>query len=106
MRKAVFCIGLSLAAAMSLSGCAIPVTVAAAGYAISGFTLMDQGKTVSDVVLSAALDQDCALWRIIQDQPICIDALDEGGVFAEADENSSGQLAEVTGKAPKSFVSN
>lgn len=105
MCKAGFCIGLSLIA-MSLSGCAVPVTVAAAGYAMSGFTLMDQGKTLSDVVLSAALDQDCAMWRIIQNQPICIDAVDEGAVMAEADGGLSGQLADVTDKAPKSFVSN
>lgn len=106
MRQAVLCIGLSLVAASSLSGCAVPVTVAAAGYAMSGFTLMDQGKTVSDVVLSAALDQDCALWRVIQDQPICINAPDEYGVLAESDDGSSSQVADVTGKAPKSTASN
>lgn len=92
--------------ASSLSGCAVPVTVAAAGYAMSGFTLMDQGKTISDVVLSAALDQDCAMWRIIQDQPICIDAPEEFGILAEADGTSSAQLADVTDKAPKSTASN
>lgn len=92
--------------ASSLSGCAVPVTVAAAGYAMSGFTLMDQGKTLSDVVLSAALDQDCAMWRIIQDQPICIDAPEEFGVLAESDGGPLGQLADVTGKAPKSTASN
>ena len=106
MRQAVICIGLGLVAASSLSGCAVPVTVAAAGYAMSGFTLMDQGKTLSDVVMSAALDQDCALWRIIQDQPICIDAPYESGVIAEADGEDSGQLADITGKVPKSTASN
>jgi len=106
MRRAVFYAGLSLVAALSMSGCAVPVTVTAASYAMSGFTLMDQGKTLTDVVLSAALDQDCAMWRIIQDQPICITVLDDGSVFAEADESPSGQLAEVTGKAPKASTSN
>jgi len=106
MRRAVLYAGLSLVAALSVSGCAVPVTVAAASYAMSGFTLMDQGKTLTDVVLSAALDQDCAMWRIIQDQPICINVIDDGGVFAETDESSSGQLAEITGKAPKAFASN
>ena len=98
--------GLGLVLASSLSGCAVPVTIAAASYAMSGFTLMDQGKTLSDVVLSAALDEDCALWRIIQDQPICIDAPEEFGVLAEADGVSTGQLADVAGKAPKSTASN
>ena len=88
-----------------MSGCAVPVTVAAAGYALSGFTLIDQGKTVSDVVLSAALDEDCAIWRIIQDQPICIDALD-GGVIAEYDDPSLDQVADIAGKAGKSTSSN
>lgn len=102
MRKAVVILGFGLVAALSLSACAVPVTVAAASYAMSGFTLIDQGKTVSDIALSAALDQDCALWRIIQDQPICVDALEEGDVYSAADENALTQLAEVTGKAPKS----
>ena len=98
--------GLAVVAAMSMSGCAVPATVAAAGYAMSGFTLMDQGKTVSDIVLSAAMDQDCALWRIIQDQPICIDVLEDGAVLADAEGLTGGQVAEVTGKAPKSTASN
>ena len=106
MRKAVFTFGLAVVAAMSVTGCAVPATVAAAGYAMSGFTLIDQGKTVSDIILSAALDQDCAMWRIIQDQPICVDVLDDGAVYAEADEEFAAQVAEVTGKAPKSTTSN
>ena len=106
MRRTVVSLGLALVAVVSLSGCAVPATVAAASYAMSGFTLLDQGKTVSDIVLSAAMDQDCAMWRIIQDQPICIDVLEDGGVYAEADVEADGQLAEVTGKAPKATTSN
>ncbi len=106
MRKAVIRAGVGFAVAFSVSGCALPVTVAAAGYALSGFTLVDQGKTVSDVVLSAALDEDCALWRIIQDQPVCIDIPDDGTVYAELDEPALGQVADITGKAPKATSSN
>lgn len=98
--------GLALVAAMSVSACAVPATVAAAGYAVSGFTLMDQGKTVSDIILSAALDQDCAMWRIIQDQPICIDVPIDDPIIADAGDDPSGQIADVTGKAPKSAASN
>lgn len=102
MRRSVVGVGLALCVALSVSGCAVPVTVAAAGYAMSGFTLMDQGKTVTDIVLSAAMDEDCAMWRIIQDQPICIEVLDDGAVFADAEDGIPGQLAEITGKVPKS----
>ena len=98
--------GLALVAVVSLSGCAVPATVAAASYAMSGFTLIDQGKTVSDIVLSAAMDQDCAMWRIIQDQPICIDVLDDSVVYAETAGETDSQVAEVTGKAPKAATSN
>ena len=105
MRRTVVGVGLALVAAMSVSGCAVPVTVAAAGYAMSGFTLMDQGKTVSDIVLSAAMDQDCAMWRIIQDQPICIEVLEDGSLLAEAETDFAGQVADVAGKAPKSTTS-
>ena len=105
MRRTVVRVGLAVIAAMSISGCAVPVTVAAAGYAMSGFTLMDQGKTVTDIVLSAAMDQDCAMWRIIQDQPICIEVLEDGAVFADAEGALTGQVADITGKAPKSATS-
>lgn len=106
MRRAVVAIVSGLGVALSASGCAVPATVAAAGYAMSGFTLMDQGKTVSDVVLSAMLDQDCAMWRIIQDQPICIDAAIDATEFAAILEEPEVELADVTGKAPKSATSN
>jgi len=106
MRRTVVSLGLAVVAAMSVSGCAVPATVAAASYAMSGFTLMDQGKTVSDIILSAAMDQDCAMWRIIQDQPICIDVLEDGGVYADAEIDAGGQVADITGKAPKSTASN
>ncbi len=46
------------------------------------------------------------MWRIIQDQPICINAPDENGVLAEAEDPSLSQLADVTGKAPKSTTPN
>ena len=105
MRRTVVRVGLAVIAAMSISGCAVPVTVAAAGYAMSGFTLMDQGKTVTDIVLSAAMDQDCAMWRIIQDQPICIEVLEDSTVFADAETGLTGQVADITGKAPKSATS-
>ena len=106
MRKAVAGIGLGLVTALSLSGCGIPITVAIAGYAVSGFTLIDQGKLASDVVLSAALDEDCMLWRLVQDQPVCIDPLDEGVEFVENEETQNGQIADLTGKAPKLAPSN
>ncbi len=69
-----------------MSGCAgVPITITAASYAVTGFSLLGTGKTPSDHVLSAALDQDCAVWRVmVQDRPICADDGATGEVFAEA----------------------
>ena len=105
MRKAVVRSLVPICAAVAVSGCGLSGPVALASYAMSGFTLMDQGKTVSDIVLSAAVDQDCAMWRIVQDQPICIDIPDDALYAQAAGEDGQAQLAEIDGKAPKATPS-
>ncbi|NNG04816.1 MAG: hypothetical protein HKM95_12045 [Inquilinus sp.] len=106
MRKVIAFAGF-LCGAAGVSGCALPVTVTAASYALSGFTLMDSGKTVTDIVLSAAADQDCEMWRLIQDQPICVDSPD-GTVIAEDTETvatTEALLAELDGRSLKTSTS-
>ena len=106
MRKIVAITGCLLAAA-GVSGCAVPATVAAASYALSGFTLMDSGKTLTDVVLSAAVDQDCVMWRVIQDQPICVTGV-EDTIVAEGTETvvtTDALLAEFDGRSQKTSTS-
>ena len=102
MRKAIAIMG-CLFVAGGVSGCAVPATVAAASYALSGFTMMDSGKTVTDIVLSAAVDQDCVMWRLIQDQPICVNSVEETIVAEESDTvvTTESLLAELDGRSQK-----
>jgi hypothetical protein len=55
----------------SLGGCALPGTVAMAGYAADGASYLFSGKSASDHALSAAFDRDCALLRVTMNEPIC-----------------------------------
>ena len=51
------------AAAVSLSGCAIPPIISVASLALDFASYGSTGKTVADHGLSAVLQKDCALLR-------------------------------------------
>lgn len=70
--------GAGLAAALligaaALSGCALPMPVVIAGYAADGVSVGFTGKTVGDHAVSGILDRDCAVWRVIRGERICVD---------------------------------
>lgn len=54
-----------------LSGCALPPAIAIASYAADGVLLMTSGKTSTDHLLSMAEKRDCAVWRVVKNEPIC-----------------------------------
>ena len=53
-----------------LGGCALPAVVSIASLALDAGSYMVSGKTMSDQALSLALNQDCALARILEGE-IC-----------------------------------
>ncbi len=53
-----------------LTGCASPA-MNIANIAANTGSLVATEKTISDHVLSAARDEDCAVWRIVNDEPVC-----------------------------------
>lgn len=56
-------------AAPLLAGCvAIPPAIVAASYAVDGVSYAATGKGLKDHLLSAALDEDCALHRLVTDR--------------------------------------
>ena len=57
--------------AFSLAGCALPPAVQAISYAADAISLLGSGKSVTDHALSAAVGEDCALLRALQDEDIC-----------------------------------
>jgi hypothetical protein len=59
--------------AILVSACGLPAPVLVAGYAADGISFGFTDKTVGDHALSAALDRDCAVWRIVRGERICAD---------------------------------
>lgn len=62
-----------LAIPVLLSGCGIPPAVTIATYALDGAVFAASGKTVRDHALSAVVEQDCSMFRVISGSPICVD---------------------------------
>lgn len=67
-RDTVFA-GLMVAA---LGGCvAIPVGLTAASAAFDGMSYVSTGKAPHDHALSAVTGEDCAVWRVVKEKPVC-----------------------------------
>jgi hypothetical protein len=64
---------LGLILLLSAACVAVPPAVTIASWAINGISYLASGKSVSDHAISAVLDMDCATWRIIKGDPICVD---------------------------------
>ena len=65
--------------ALLLSGCGLPPAIMVASYAIEGFSLIATGKTITDHALSNAMQQDCALFRVVKGRQVCHEAVGAGG---------------------------
>jgi hypothetical protein len=62
-----------LMATGALAGCAEPLSLTVSSNAFDGFSYGTEGKSVSDMAISQVSDRDCALWRVVEDKPICRD---------------------------------
>ena len=62
-----------LAPLILLNACALPAAFTIASLAADGISYATSGKSVSDHALSAVANEDCAMWRALQDRPICGD---------------------------------
>lgn len=72
-----------------LSGCAIPLPLKIASWAIDGISYVATGKSITDHGLSMVAQQDCAMWRPVKGEPICSDYEDSGTVVAVTDTGSN-----------------
>lgn len=73
---AIFCSFAALGVVTSgfalVGGCAaLPPMVSAGAAALTGATLAFSGKTPSDHAISAATEQDCAMWRLFVGREMC-----------------------------------
>ena len=74
---------LVLLGALFVSGCAIPVPIQVASWALDGISYLATQKSVTDHGISFVAQQDCALWRTVQGKDIC-DSYDAAGTVAVA----------------------
>lgn len=95
-------------ACFGLGGCVMPPVVSYASLVLDGVSYATTGKSVSDHALSAATDQDCAMWRVVSEQEIdavCQDAVEATLDLAEDSDGDTGWgflagLFSGDGKAP------
>lgn len=82
MRKSILVVG----ACALLGGCALPVPIQVASWAIDVFSMVTTEKSLTDHGISALTHKDCALHRAItdDDNTICRDADDSGVLVAAA----------------------
>jgi cell division protein FtsN len=68
---------------MLLSGCALPVPVQIASWALDGISFLATEKSLTDHGISIVTQKDCALWRGLKGEEVCSDN-DDAGTFAVA----------------------
>ena len=64
---------LILACALLLGGCAVPVPLQIASWAVDGLLFITTEKTMSDHGISLALQRDCAMLRVVTEGDLCRD---------------------------------
>jgi len=74
----------SSAFVLFLSGCAIPVPLQIASWALDGLSVLTTQKSVADHAISIAADKDCAVWRGFTEGQICRE-IDDNTATAVAD---------------------
>ncbi len=62
---------LALPVLFAVAACSIPTPLTVVTFAFDGVSLIVSGKTLSDHALSAVNNEDCAMWRVFKDRPIC-----------------------------------
>ena len=56
---------------MLLSGCALPVPIQIASWALDGISMLATQKSLTDHGISAVTQKDCALWRGLKGDDVC-----------------------------------
>ena len=80
-------------AALVLSGCAVPLPIQIASWALDGLSYIVSQKSVTDHGISMIVEQDCALWRGVTEGSICHQ--DDDAVLVVADTGLSPKLPDA-----------
>lgn len=62
---------LILVAPLLVAGCALPLPVRVASWAIDGVSYMTTRKSITDHGISLVMERDCAVWRMVTDRRVC-----------------------------------
>ncbi len=82
------------ASVLLLSGCALPVPIQIASWAIDGFSYLTTEKSVADHGFSLIAQQDCAILRgLLAEGDFCRDFDDPATVLADADSGPANAFA-------------
>ena len=82
MLKFTAIFSLSLTAVLS-TGCALPVPLQVASWALDGISYVMTEKSVTDHGLSAVVQKDCAVWRGVTEGELCREWVgDQGTILA------------------------
>jgi len=92
---------LVLLGALFVGGCAVPVPVQIASWALDGISYLTTQKSMTDHGLSFITHKDCALWRGVQGNNIC-DSIDDAGTDAVAALDAPNDPMEPSGGAVSS----
>ena len=76
---------LILPCVLVVQGCALPVPVRLASWAIDGIVLVATKKSVPEHGISMIAQKDCSFLRGVMEQKFCIDLPDQGTAIAAAD---------------------
>lgn len=68
--------GALMAGMLLLGGCALPIPIQVASWALDGIILLTTEKTVADHGISLVLQEDCVLWRGVSGDQICVEERD------------------------------
>ncbi len=68
-----------------VQGCALPIPIRVASWAIDGIVLVTTKKSVSEHGISMIAQKDCSLMRGVTKQQFCVDYPDGGTAIASAD---------------------
>ena len=83
---------LPLAAPLLLAACAAPLPIKIASWAIDGISYLATGKSVTDHGISMLAQKDCALWRTVKGEAVCVDLpADDTVAVAQAEADDDGE---------------
>lgn len=106
-----FCLRIAFVSMLAvwLSGCGLPPALTIISSLADGISFAANGKSLSDVALSAITEQDCAVYRIVTNKDVCREATSDQSpaialVSSEFSSDATIERAVADGASDGSFI--